>query len=272
MRVALLQVAFDDDEPLDGRRERVAALVRRYGAEADLVVLPELWWVGAFAARTWAERAEALDGSTRSAMASAARDAGCVLHAGSIIERADDGTIGPDGGVGLYNTSLILDAEGALLTTYRKIHTFGAAGLEAELLAAGVDPVTCDLPGREPLRVGLATCYDLRFPELFRLLTRRGAQALIVPAAWPLERAATWTLLLRARAIENQAYVLGCGAAGVNGKTQMAGASVVVGPTGDVLTQVGADEQVLTCEIHASEVERARAAFPVLADRRLSTC
>lgn len=274
MRVALIQLAYADELPQDVRRAGVAQRVRSVGVQVDLVVLPELWSAGAFTARRWAERAEDLDGPTCTALAEAAAGAGCMVHVGSIIERDEDS---------LYNTAVLLGPDGARRATYRKIHRFGAAGPERDLLAAGEEPVVAEVPLRAGgnARVGLATCYDLRFPELFRCQVRDGAVITVVAASWPAARSDAWRLLLRARAVENQTFVLGCGAAGVSGRTAMAGASIVLGPSGEELAAAagapdeddgGAPEAVVTCEFDLAEADRVRADFPVLADRRLDRC
>lgn len=265
MRVALLQVGYDgQDGP--ARIDRVAELVRAQ-RDADLVVLPELWAVGAFRPGRWAERAEGVDGPTVAAIAAAAADAGAVVHAGTIIEATPDGR--------RYNTAVVVGPDGAVLATYRKIHRFGAAGRERDLIAPGSQTVVADVALRAggSVRVGLATCYDLRFPELFRALTRDEAggraQLLLVSASWPASRASAWEPLLRARAIENQAVVLGSGAAGTDGSTPMAGGSVVVGPLGDVLARAGTGEECLVHDLDLDDVEAVRADFPVLPDRVL---
>ncbi|MFG2890404.1 carbon-nitrogen family hydrolase [Streptomyces sp. NPDC048248] len=257
MRASLIQIRVDPTESVNSRRARVASLVREQGA-ADLVVLPELWPVGAFASDLFATEAEPLDGPTHDAMASAARDAGVWLHAGSVIERASDGT--------LYNTSLVFSPDGRLAASYRKIHRFGFDQGEATLLGAGDRAVTVGLP---ETTLGLATCYDLRFPELFRQLVSDGAQLLVVPAGWPARRRAHWSLLARARAVENQSYVLACGTAGTHAGVEQAGYSVVVDPWGEVLAEAGPDEEVLTVDLDPAKVAKTRADFPVLRDRVL---
>ena len=123
MRIALIQLGYDDAASLPERTARAADLVRAQRGH-DLVVLPELWAPGGFDYRAWGERAEPVDGPTATAMSAAARDAGVVLHAGSIVERPADGERGAEG-KDLWNTSLVFGADGALLATYRKIHRFG---------------------------------------------------------------------------------------------------------------------------------------------------
>ncbi|MER8028928.1 carbon-nitrogen family hydrolase [Streptomyces bauhiniae] len=257
MRASLIQIRVDEGESVAGRRLRAADLVRAE-ADADLVVLPELWTTGAFAYDTFATEAEPLDGPTHGAMASAAKDAGVWLHAGSIPERDPDGT--------LYNTALVYSPSGELAASYRKIHRFGFDQGEAVLMGAGREPVTVPLP---ETTVGLATCYDLRFPELFRTLTDAGAETLVVSAGWPERRRAHWTLLAQARAVENQAYVLACGTAGTHAGVPQAGHSIVVDPWGEVLAEAGPDEEVLRVEFDPAKVPATREQFPALKDRVL---
>ncbi|MEU6161015.1 carbon-nitrogen family hydrolase [Streptomyces sp. NPDC047130] len=258
MRASLLQMRVDGSESAEERRVRASALVRQQ-AGADLVVLPELWTTGAFAFEEFDAHAEPLRGPTHEAMARAAREAGVWLHAGSVPERAEDGT--------LYNTALVFAPTGELAASYRKIHRFGFDKGEAVLMGAGGDLVTVELP---ETTLGLATCYDLRFPELFRGLVDARAQTLVVPAGWPERRRAHWTLLARARAVENQCFVLACGTAGTHAGVPQAGHSIVVDPWGEVLAEAGADEEVLTVEFDpARTVADTREKFPVLRDRLL---
>ncbi|MDF6043679.1 carbon-nitrogen family hydrolase [Streptomyces sp. JH14] len=257
MHASLIQIAVDPDESVNSRRDRVASLVAQQRG-ADLVVLPELWPVGAFAYTAFADEAEPLLGPTHDLMAKAAADAGVWLHAGSFVERADDGT--------LYNTSLVFTPEGERAAAYRKIHRFGFDKGEAVMMGAGEDLVTVALP---LTTLGLATCYDLRFPELFRGLVDAGAQTLVVPAGWPERRRAHWTLLARARAVENQAYVLAVGTGGTHAGVEQAGHSIAVDPWGEVLAEAGAGEEVLTVEFDPAKVAATREQFPALKDRRL---
>ncbi|GAB2689222.1 carbon-nitrogen family hydrolase [Thalassiella azotivora] len=272
MRIHLLQVAYGDDEPVGDRRRRVADLVRRQEG-ADLVVLPELWAPGGFSYRTWERDAEPLDGPTVQAVREAARDLGAVVHAGSVVEHAPDDP-GEDGR-GLYNTSVVLGPDGQVLATYRKVHRFGFGNGEPKLMDAGRAVITLPLPGTDdgtgsPVVAGLATCYDLRFPEMFRTLLDDGAQLLVVPAAWPAARVAHWTLLGRARAVEDQCVLAAVNTAGTHAGTPMGGRSQVVGPMGEVLAEAGDGEEVLVVDVDvAGLVSSARRDFPVLADRRL---
>ncbi|WP_432172888.1 carbon-nitrogen family hydrolase [Streptomyces sp. Tue6028] len=257
MRASLLQIDVNDAESVESRRQRVASLVREQ-AGADLVVLPELWTTGAFAYEGFRTEAEPLEGPTYEVMAKAASDAGVWLHAGSIPERDPEGP--------LYNTSLVFSPSGELAASYRKIHRFGFDKGEAVLMGAGSELVTVRLPETV---VGIATCYDLRFPELFRGLVDAGAETLVLSAGWPERRRSHWTLLAQARAVENQAYVLACGTAGTHAGVAQAGHSLVVDPWGEVLAEAGAGEEVLTVDLDPAKVADTREQFPALKDRLL---
>jgi predicted amidohydrolase len=269
VRITLIQLGYDDAAPVAERTARAADLVRAQRG-CDLVVLPELWAPGGFDYRAWSERAEPVDGPTAKAMGAAARDAGVTLHAGSIVERPPGGERGPEG-KDLWNTSLVFGADGDLLATYRKIHRFGFAQGEPSLMEAGHELALVDLPDGAggTVRAGLSTCYDLRFPELYRAQLDAGATVFVIPASWPMARVAHWTLLARARAVEDQCVVLACNAAGTNAGTLMGGSSMVVLPSGEVAAAAGSDEQVLSVEVDMSATTSLREAFPVLRDRRL---
>jgi predicted amidohydrolase len=267
MKVAVIQLGYGDGESVAERTARVTALVRQQEGH-DLVVLPELWPAGGFDYRNWPDRAEPVDGPVAQALASAARDAGVTLHGGSIVE---SGAPEVADGHGCWNTSLVFSANGELVATYRKIHRFGFGRGEPKLMDPGADLVTVDVPvaGRESVRVGLSTCYDLRFPELYRALLDRGSEVFVIPAAWPKPRIAHWSVLGRARAIEDQCVVVQCNTAGSHAGHEMGGRSQVVDASGTVLAEAGPDEAVLSVEVDVPTIQQVRTAFPVLADRRL---
>lgn len=252
LRVAVIQLAYGDDESKADRTSRVADLVR--AQRADLVVLPELWPNGGFSYDTWEGGAETLDGPVVTALRGAARDVGATVHMGSLVERDDAGR--------LFNTSVLLGPGGDVLATYRKVHLFGFGDGEPKLMTAGDGPVVHG-------RYGLATCYDLRFPEMFRALLDGGAEVVLLPAAWPAKRVGHWQLLARARAVENQSYVVACNTAGTHAGVRMGGRSAVVDPWGEVLAEAGDGEEVLAVELDLDHLRTTRTSFPVLADRRL---
>ena len=271
MRIAVIQLGYDDQEPMADRVTRAAGIVRAQAGH-DLVVMPELWAPGGFSYKRWDQRAEPVDGAIASLMAAAARDAGVMLHAGSIVERPAQGAGGPEG-KRLWNTSLVFAADGSLTATYRKIHRFGFGRGEPLLMEAGDVLTLIDVPDpsspRGVARAALSTCYDLRFPELYRAQLDAGATLFVIPAAWPAARIRHWTLLAHARAIENQCVVVACNTAGTHAGVEMGGHSQVVLPTGDVLAMAGSDEEVLSVDVDMSVVGDYRTSFPVLRDRRL---
>jgi predicted amidohydrolase len=273
LEVRVIQVAYGDDESVEKRVARVAQLVRRQQG-ADLIVLPELWPHGGFAHSAWRERAEPLTGPTVSALSAAVQETGAVAHIGSLVERVASGASGPHlgpSGRGLWNTSVVLCPDGQIRATYRKVHRFGFGEGEPVLLEAGEEIVTSELTGRRGgvVRLGLATCYDLRFPEMFRALLDAGSEVFVVPAAWPLARVDHWRLFGRARALENQCFVIQCNTGGTHSGVAMGGNSQVVGPDGTVLARAGTGEEVLSATIDLAELENFRTSFPVLRDRRL---
>ena len=254
-RVALVQVASPPQEQQVDRIARVAQLLRGYDG-VDLFVLPELWSPGYFAFDHYEERAETLDGPTVTAMAAVARELGSWVHLGSIVERGERGE--------LFNTAVLIDAAGTIAQTYRKVHVFGYQSLESQLLTPGSSLSVVESPVG-PL--ASTTCYDLRFPGLWQQISERGAEAAVIPAAWPAARREHWRVLSQARAIEHQLWVLACNACGDQGGVQLGGFSRIVDPTGHVVAECGDDEQVIVATIPRDAVGLARAEFPVISDR-----
>jgi predicted amidohydrolase len=251
MQVTLVQEASTLD-PAENR-DRLAELTPE---GSDLVVFPEAF------ARDFGEPgsflgdvAEPLDGPFATEVARVAAERGTTIVAG-MFERADD----PARPV---NTLVV---RGAVTADYRKIHLYDSFGFrESDTITAGaLTPALIDVGG---FRVGLMTCYDLRFPELARALVADGAQALVVPAAWVAgpRKVDHWTTLARARAIENTAYVVAVGQPG----PRYTGHSLVVGPLGDVLVEAGEKAETLTATLDPAAVAEARSINPSLANRRL---
>jgi predicted amidohydrolase len=250
-RVAAVQLALAEEEDPSARRHRVRQLVA--GIEADVILLPELWEVGPFAVAENLDHAVPLDTWVRH-MADLAP--GRTLHAGSFLERDGDD---------LYNTSVVFGPDGDVLATYRKIHLFGFDTGEAITLTAGSQVVTLETPLGT---TGLATCYDLRFPEMFRALTDAGATAVLIPTGWPTARIGHWDLLTAARATENQLWLVGANSTGVSNGTRMGGHTVVVDPWGATVGDLQGPG-VLLVDIDPDRPAHVRAEFPVLRDRRL---
>lgn len=257
-RVAMVQIASPDDESQEARIARVDAMLRSQAdAGVELFVLPELWSAACFAFDHFEERAEPLDGPTVTMCRAVARDLSTWVHVGSVLERdADDA---------LHNTAVLIDDTGEIVQTYRKIHVFGYRSREAELVMPG------DRLSVVPSPVGpLAStvCYDLRFPGLWLEVGARGAHAAVAPAAWPEARRAHFELFAQARAVEHQLWVIAVNACGTQAGARLGGSSRVVDPLGRVVASCSpTDEEIVIVDIDPALVERARAAFPVAADR-----
>jgi predicted amidohydrolase len=255
-RVASVQLEIPDGESKEERVRRAAAEVESQ-AGADLILLPEAWNVGYFNFDRYAEQAEPLDGPTISRLSDAARAAGSWVLAGSIIEQA---------GEELFNTSVLLDRSGEIAATYRKIHLFGYGSRERALLARGQEVTVVET---ELGSIGLATCYDLRFPELFRAMVDRGAELFGIVSAWPYPRVEAWTVFNRARAVENQAWLISSNCAG--GTPACCGRSMVVDPWGTAVAAAGDRPATVTADIDTRAAEAARGDFPALRDRVFKT-
>jgi len=255
IRAVLVQLEIIESSG-EGRLGHLLGLIDRAKDKdrgVDLILLPELWNVGYYEFARYRAAAEPLSGPTLSALAAKARELGAYILAGSIVERGEER---------LYNTSALVGPEGEIVAAYRKIHLFSFHSMERELLAPGEGVVVAET-GLGTL--GLSICYDLRFPELYRLQVDRGAEAFLVVASWPSARIDHWRLLCRARALENQAFLLGCNACG----SRYGGHSLVVSPWGEILAEAADSEEVLEVELDLEEVTRARAEFPALRDRAL---
>lgn len=257
MRVASLQLAIIEDDK-DRARDQAAALVRSCGG-ADLVVLPELWNIGFMSFDRYRGDAETREGPTLTLLRDLARELNCYIHTGSFVEERNGK---------YYNSSFLLDPTGRILGWYDKIHLFTFQSAEAEILTPGRS--VCVIP-TELGTFGLATCYDLRFPEFFRIMTDRGAECFLVASAWPHPRLEHWLLFNRARALENLAYLISANSCGPNRGTRFAGHSQVVSPMGTVISEAGEEESVVWAEIDCSEALETRKSFPALRDR-VFTC
>jgi predicted amidohydrolase len=236
------------------------------GMGAQCVCLPEYWsYLGPYAG--FDRVAQTLPGPLIARLQEKARQYGVIVHGGSIVERHPQLT------GKFYNTSVLIDRTGEIVATYRKIHLFdvnltnGEKHYESERIAPGNAIVTAEVAG---IVFGLSICYDLRFPELYRLLALRGAQVILVPAGFTLHTGRDhWEVLLRARAIENLCYVVAPAQVGsYPPNRQCFGRSLVVDPWGLVLAQAPDLPCVTLARIDLEAVERARAQIPSLENRR----
>jgi predicted amidohydrolase len=264
VRASAVQLNSNEDK---GRNLEIAErLVRRAAAEgAELVVLPEKFnLIGS--TEQLVEGAEPLDGPTLSWAGALAAELGLFLVAGSIVERVE-------GDDKLRNTSVLFDSDGGVRAVYRKIHMFdvevgGVTYSESDAEASGDEIVVADA---DSLRLGLAVCYDLRFPELFRIMAVRGAQAFVLPSAFTVPTGrAHWEILIRARAIENQALVIAAGQVGRHHPDHESyGHSMIVDAWGTVLAQAaGETERVVVADLDLDAQADVRAKLPSLANRQ----
>jgi deaminated glutathione amidase len=264
LRVACVQLTSRDDKAAN--LEKAEQLVARAAATgADVVVLPEKWnAIGSPDVLHGA--AETLDdGESVQAMAAWARQHGIALVGGSITERRE-------GREKLSNTSIVFDSEGSIVGVYRKIHMFdvdvgGHVYRESDAEEPGDEPVVVDVEGWP---TGLTVCYDVRFPELYRILALQGAELVTVPAHFTLYTGKDhWELLLRARAVENQYFVAAAAQIGETLPGRLSyGRSLIADPWGIVVAVAPDEETVISAELDRRRLEDVRAKLPSLASRQ----
>ncbi len=263
LQVAIVQMNSRDNK--DANTEAAIAGIERAAAGgARLVTLPEVWtYLGPEHGNVAA--AEPIPGPLTSRLGALARELGIYLHAGSMYEAVD-------GANRLHNTSVVLDPSGEIVATYRKIHMFDVdldedvSYRESNTIAPGEEIVTVDVDG---VTVGLATCYDLRFPELFRILALQGADVIMLPAAFTLATGRDhWEPLIRARAIENQVFMVAAGQVGQHPPGQWCyGRSMIVDPWGVVIAQASDAPTVIAATLDLGHLERVRRQIPSVANR-----
>ena len=266
MRVALCQTNCGEDA--DANDEQVFGLLERAVSESvDLVALPEVWPLQG-SATLIREAAEPIPGPRAERLSAFVRRHGVWVHGGSLLERDGDH---------IFNTSVVFDRDGEAVATYRKIHLFDAdppnavPSRESSVFSAGDGVVTAET---EFGRIGLSICYDVRFPELYRALAVQGATIVFVPAAFRYETGVDhWHALLRARAIEDQAFVVAAaqwGTWGPQGRERRNfGHSLVADPWGRVIAEAPDGVGVTVTDLDLTQITHVREILPSLRHRRL---
>ncbi len=263
MVAAAIQMSSTPDKE-DNQRTAEALIRSAAAAGAEFVALPELWNCHGLDS-AYRENAEPIPGPTTDFLGGLARELGIYVLGGSILE-------GDPVAERLSNTSTFFGPDGELAATYRKIHLFDVKApdreyLESKTIAPGDEIVTAKAGGAT---VGLSVCYDVRFPELYRLLALNGAEILAVPAAFTLQTGKDhWEILLRARAVENQAFVVAPAQWGQKADGRWTyGRSMIVDPWGTILAQCPDSDGHALAALDLDYLDRFRAEFPALQNRR----
>jgi predicted amidohydrolase len=254
VKIAAIQLSVIENDPEAMFKKAEKAI--RSCPDADLVILPEIWQTGFMRFDRYEAHAQTLDGPLITRLKTLAKEMNVMLHTGSFVEKDGDR---------LYNTSVLVSADGDILAAYRKIHLFGFESQETQILTPGDTPVVVDTPFGY---LGMATCFDLRFPELFRAMVDQGATLFLVCSAWPYPRLEHWIMLNRVRALENQCYLVCANCCGMNNNIQFVGHSMVIDPWGTVLAGAGDEEAMVTTSMDLAETRVARQTFPGLASRK----
>lgn len=251
-----MDIAWEDKQ---ANYDRVERLVAKAGpVRGDLILLPEMFDTG-FSFNV--ERTADSDLATLNYLKQLAADLEVYVQGARTVQ-------GP-GGRG-ENRATVIGPDGEVLADYTKIHPF-SLGKEHERFPGGMEVVTYPLRnGEDSVTVCPAICYDLRFPELFRIGLTQGAGMYAIGANWPQARAMHWRALLIARAIENQAFVLGVNRTGSDPNLTYAGGSIAIGPRGDVLGELGPEEAPLSVEVDPAELRMWREKFPAWRDGKLN--
>lgn len=268
MNLALAQIEIEPEDVGENVQRAVDAIERAAVDGADCVALPEIFDVGYFAFDAYERLAGPIGGEIHQRLRAAAIEHGVAVLAGTVVEdlaaSAEAGETVPAES-GLANTAVLYDRHGERRLVYRKHHLFGYESAEADLLVPGDRLPTTQIGGHT---IAVTTCYDLRFPELYRRLLESDVTMTLVPSAWPYPRVEHWTFLPRARALENLMYVGAVNGTGDVGGTSLVGRSAVYDPWGTPIAASDADPAVVVGRCPRERVDAVRDEFPVLEDRR----
>lgn len=262
MKYKAAVVQFSSGEDIQENLARIETCIgRAAGNQAELVIFPEH---AEYLGKDYRQHASDVPGEMTRFYASCARKYGIYVHCGTLTERREDGNP--------YNTSILFSPDGTMAGRYRKLHMFdvelaeGPGYRESSEASPGDEIVVC---GTELGKIGLAVCYDLRFPELFRIMAARGAELLVVSANFTQDTGrAHWEPLLRARAIENTCYVAAAGQCGRNDSFTSYGNSMIIDPWGEVIARAGTEEEIIYAEVDAGRIRDVRTQIPSLANVR----
>ena len=255
MKAAVLQMNTAFARPGDNLTALPGLVAEAMAAGPDVLLLPELWQLG-FYPRPIRDYADPEGRETRETLAALARKHRVNIIGGTTARLAGDGLV--------YNTSYVLDRSGKVIASYDKAHLFSPSGEDKDF-AAGSNACVFELEG---LRCALAVCYDIRFGAFIERLALEGADILFLPAAWPLARLTHWQTLLRARAIEQQFFVVAANGAGGQTEQPLAGHSAIIDPWGTILASAGEAEEIICADCDFGIVEKIRRSMHVFADRR----
>ena len=254
MKVASIQMSVVEGDKTATIDKAVSNIHRCEGM--DLVMLPEIWNVGFMSFDRYVAEAEDRNGPSLTRLREAAKKIGVYLHTGSFVEKINGNC---------NNSSYLISPEGEILANYLKIHLFGYNSKETQILTPGDKVVVAETPIG---KIGLATCYDLRFPELFRAMAEQQAEIFLVCSAWPYPRLEHWLMLNRVRALENQCFLMSSNSVGFNQGIQFVGHSMITDPWGTIMASAGDTEVIIKSKIDLADLESARQQFPAWTDRK----
>ncbi len=253
LKIALAQIDIAFGQPTVNFA-KVEDFIARASGKVDVIVFPEMWNTG-YALSELTELSDKEGKFTQNLLARLAKKYQINCVGGSVsTQKAEK----------FYNTSYIFDTSGNLVSTYDKVHLFGPMN-EEKFIAAGNRENQFELAGVPSASV---ICYDIRFPEWLRTNMSQGAKILYVVAEWPVQRVRQWKILLQARAIENQAFVVAVNRVGSDLNNQFNGHSLIISPLGEIIVNAGENETLCFAEIDLSEIDSVRGEIPVFSDRR----
>ena len=253
MKIALLQMDIQERNK-DENVKHGLELLAQAAVGQDVVVMPEIWTTG-YSLGHIEQDAETMEGPVIAAIKTIARENKCNIVAGSMPMKIEGK---------IYNTSVVIDRNGAILDYYSKFHLFGLFH-EERFFAPGKHLATYQLDGIE---CSNTICYDLRFPEMFRHLALAGAKMIFIPAEWPTPRGDVWKLLVQARAIENHIFICAVNCTGFFKGEPFYGNSMIVSPTGKIIVEGDEKEAILYGDIDLEDIKRVRNRINVLNDVR----